>query len=136
MPDRALGLAARQLAEQIPVAVDAVWLHLSGAAPWQLLQVPGGASELAALHPLAALPDPLDLDDADAAARPLRGATYAVAGTPRAAAQAQALVALLGGPVVAVADAAVTVVATGVKVTAKAVGAVASAVIPGDKDGK
>jgi len=36
--------------------------------------------------------------------------------------------------VVAVADAAVTVVATGVKVTAKAVGAVASAVIP-DGDG-
>lgn len=34
--------------------------------------------------------------------------------------------------VVAVADAAVTVVATGVKVTAKAVGAVANAVIPGD----
>jgi hypothetical protein len=32
--------------------------------------------------------------------------------------------------VVAVADAAVTVVATGVKVTAKAVGAVADAVIP------
>ena len=37
--------------------------------------------------------------------------------------------------VVAVADAAVTVVATGVKVTAKAVGAVADAVIPdGDED--
>jgi hypothetical protein len=35
--------------------------------------------------------------------------------------------------VVAVADAAVTVVATGVKVTAKAVGAVADAVIPGSK---
>lgn len=34
--------------------------------------------------------------------------------------------------VVAIADAAVTVVATGVKVTAKAVGAIASAVIPGD----
>jgi hypothetical protein len=34
--------------------------------------------------------------------------------------------------VVAVADAAVTAVATGVKVTAKAVGAVASAVIPGE----
>ena len=33
--------------------------------------------------------------------------------------------------VIAVADAAVTVVATGVKVTAKAVGAAASAVIPG-----
>ena len=33
--------------------------------------------------------------------------------------------------IVAVADAAVTVVATGVKVTAKAVGAVADAVIPG-----
>ena len=39
-----------------------------------------------------------------------------------------------GCAVVAVADAAVTVVATGVKVTAKAVGAVADAVIPdGDK---
>lgn len=37
--------------------------------------------------------------------------------------------------VVAVADAAITVVATGVKVTAKAVGAVADAVIPdGDDD--
>lgn len=37
--------------------------------------------------------------------------------------------------VVAVADAAVTVVATGIKVTAKAVGAVADAVIPdGDDD--
>ncbi|MDB0047935.1 hypothetical protein N9F12_00650 [Burkholderiaceae bacterium] len=36
--------------------------------------------------------------------------------------------------VVAVADAAVTVVATGVKVTAQAVGAVADAVIP-DSDG-
>ena len=37
--------------------------------------------------------------------------------------------------VIAVADAAVTVVATGVKVTAKAVGAVADAVIPdGDDD--
>ncbi|WP_342616530.1 hypothetical protein [Rhodoferax sp. GW822-FHT02A01] len=37
---------------------------------------------------------------------------------------------LQGCAVVAVADAAVTVVATGVKVTAKAVGAAASAVIP------
>ncbi|TXT35790.1 MAG: hypothetical protein FD135_4698 [Comamonadaceae bacterium] len=36
--------------------------------------------------------------------------------------------------VVAVADAAVTVVATGVKVTAKAVGAVADAVIPDGHD--
>jgi hypothetical protein len=42
---------------------------------------------------------------------------------------------LAGCAVVAVADAAVTVVATGVKVTAKAVGAVADAVIPdGEKD--
>jgi hypothetical protein len=41
---------------------------------------------------------------------------------------------LSGCAIVAVADAAVTVVATGVKVTAKAVGAVADAVIPdGDK---
>jgi len=44
---------------------------------------------------------------------------------------------LPGCAVVAVADAAVTVVATGVKVTAKTVGAVASAVIPdGDHDDK
>ena len=41
------------------------------------------------------------------------------------------LTSLQGCAVVAVADAAVTVVATGVKVTAKAVGAVADAVIPG-----
>lgn len=42
---------------------------------------------------------------------------------------------LSGCAVVAVADAAVTVVATGVKVTAKTVGAVADAVIPdGDKE--
>lgn len=40
------------------------------------------------------------------------------------------LLALQGCAVVAVADAAVTVVATGVKTTAKAVGAVANAVIP------
>ncbi len=43
---------------------------------------------------------------------------------------------LQGCAVVAVADAAVTVVATGVKVTAKAVGAVADAVIPGGDDKK
>ena len=40
------------------------------------------------------------------------------------------LSALQGCAVVAVADAAVTVAATGVKITAKAVGAVADAVIP------
>ena len=44
-----------------------------------------------------------------------------------------AVLALQGCAVVAVADAAATVVSTGVKVTAKAVGAVADAVIP---DGK
>ena len=43
------------------------------------------------------------------------------------------LLALQGCAVVAVADAAATVASTGVKVTAKAVGAVADAVIP---DGK
>ena len=42
--------------------------------------------------------------------------------------------ALQGCAVIAVADAAVTVVATGVKVTAKAVGAVADAVIPDGED--
>ena len=44
---------------------------------------------------------------------------------------------LQGCAVVAVADAAITVVATGVKVTAKAVGAVTDAVIPdGDNPSK
>ena len=45
---------------------------------------------------------------------------------------AASLLALPGCAVVAVADAAVTVAATGVKVAAKTVGAVADAVIPGD----
>ncbi len=44
------------------------------------------------------------------------------------------LLGLQGCAVVAVADAAVTVVATGVSVTAKAVGAVANAVIPDGDD--
>ena len=45
-----------------------------------------------------------------------------------------ACLALQGCAVVAVADAAITVVATGVKVTAKAVGAVADAIIPDGDD--
>ena len=45
------------------------------------------------------------------------------------------IISLQSCAVVAVADAAVTVVATGVKVTAQAVGAVADAVIP-DSDGE
>jgi len=44
------------------------------------------------------------------------------------------VMALQACAVVAVADAAVTVVATGVKITAKAVGAVADAVLPDDED--
>jgi hypothetical protein len=51
-----------------------------------------------------------------------------------ALASAVLVLALNGCSVVAVADAAVTVVATGVKVTAKAVGAAADAVIPDDDD--
>ena len=104
VPDRALSAAAQAMAEL--THPNASWLHLSGAAPWQVLQVAGGATELAAMHPLAALPDPLDLDDAAAAIRPLHGATYAVAGTATAAAQARALVDLLAGHVVTVADSA------------------------------
>lgn len=53
----------------------------------------------------------------------------------RLALLASTVMALQACAVVAVADAAVTVVATGVKVTAKAVGAAADAVIPdGDED--
>lgn len=51
-----------------------------------------------------------------------------------ALASAVLVLALNGCSVVAVADAAVTVVATGVKVTAKAVGAAADAVLPDDDD--
>jgi hypothetical protein len=47
-----------------------------------------------------------------------------------------ATVSLSGCAVITVADAAVSVVATGVKVTAKAVGAVADAVIPDGDDKK
>jgi hypothetical protein len=47
-----------------------------------------------------------------------------------------ATVSLSGCAVITVADAAVSVVATGVKVTAKAVGAVADAVIPDSDDKK
>lgn len=50
--------------------------------------------------------------------------------TLQALALASLLLGLPGCAVVAVADAAVTVVATGVSITAKAVGAVADAVIP------
>lgn len=46
------------------------------------------------------------------------------------------VVCVSGCSVIAVADATVTVVATGVKVTAKAVGAVADAVIPDDDEKK
>jgi hypothetical protein len=49
----------------------------------------------------------------------------------RCVAAGVAILALQACAVVAVVDAAATVVATGVKVTAKAVGAVADAVIPG-----
>ncbi len=104
VPDRSLAVAAQALVTADAVAPDAVWLHLSGAAPWHVLRVAGGASELAGMHPLAALPDPLDLDDANAALRPLRGATFAVAGTDRAAALARELVGVLGGRAVRVAD--------------------------------
>ena len=106
VPDRALAAAAHALAAADGAGQQTQWLHLSGAAPWQVLQVPGATQELAAMHPLAALPDPLDLDSAAAAVRPLRGATFAVAGTPAAQATAAELVALLGGHVVAVADGA------------------------------
>lgn len=60
--------------------------------------------------------------------------SYRFVGTWKALALALVAAGLLNGcAVVAVADAAATVVATGVKVTAKTVGAVADAVIP-DKD--
>ncbi len=59
--------------------------------------------------------------------------TFAWKNIMRCVALASCIAGLQGCAVVAVADAAVTVVATGVKVTAKAVGAVADAVIPNGK---
>lgn len=101
VPDRALAAVVAALPPAPPAAI---WLHLSGAVPWQVLRRAGGAAEIGALHPLAALTDPLDLGDAARTARPLCGATFAVAGTAAAEQWALALVARLGGEAVVVAD--------------------------------
>ena len=62
------------------------------------------------------------------------GTTAQLQSAWKTAHQQASCVALSGCAVVAVADAAVSVVATGVKITAKAVGAVADAVIPDGDD--
>ena len=93
VPDGAIAQAASQL----PVVPGAVWLHLSGAQPWTLLQRADGASALGAMHPLAALPDPLALPASPDVVRPLAGATCAISGTPDAQTHAIALATLVGG---------------------------------------
>lgn len=99
VPDRALP----GLAQSLPPELDtAVWLHVSGAVPWQVLEKPSAAAEMGSLHPLAALPEPLDLPDPLRAAEPLLGATFAVAGTQKAQEAALELVKLLHGRAVQV----------------------------------
>ncbi len=80
------------------------WLHLSGVADPGVLRVTGHVGAIGSCHPLAAIPDPLDavlrgqkppisaaaqLAMAARAARPLRGAFFALAGDPDAITQAR-----------------------------------------------
>lgn len=93
VPDGAIAPVAAGL----PVLPGSVWLHLSGAQPWAILQRSDGPADVGALHPLAALPDPLDLAPSPAVLRPLHGATCAISGTPTAQAHARYLALLVKG---------------------------------------
>lgn len=85
------------VAATLPVFPGSVWLHLSGAQPWAILQRSEGPIDVGALHPLAALPDPLDFAPSPAVLRPLHGATCAISGTPTAQAHARYLALLVKG---------------------------------------
>jgi len=85
VPDRALADAAR-----LACGHGSVWLHLSGAVAPDVLQIAGGPTQVAAMHPLCALPDPIAGATAEQAAAPLRGALCAVGGAAQAVARALA----------------------------------------------
>jgi len=85
--DRDIAAAAAQAASAGAGGPN-VWLHLSGVASLEALQVAGGAAHIGSCHPLCAIPDPLGVIAAGGAlhdtTRPLRGAFFAVAGDERA----------------------------------------------------
>lgn len=97
VPDRELAALAVQLQQTLAPA-PRTWLHLSGVAPAEVLRVPGSLAQVASVHPLCALPDPVQLRlDADATTQPLRGALMALDGEGPALAIAQQLAEALGG---------------------------------------
>ncbi|MFZ4576838.1 MAG: DUF2520 domain-containing protein [Myxococcota bacterium] len=96
VPDRHLADCAREFADQQRSANPSVWLHLSGVASPETIRVPGLSVAVGSLHPLCALPDPLDAPQA-IDARPLQGALCAIAGDLEALRQATRLVAAVGG---------------------------------------
>ena len=87
-------------------------------------------------HPVEALASNAHVDPFDATLRHPRRYLNPIMQRAQALIVSILLSTLSGCAVVTVADAAVTVVATGVKVTAKTVGAVADAVIPDGDDEK
>ena len=89
-----------------PAAFHQTRLHLSGAAVPDVLRLAGHDGPIGSCHPLAAIPDPLTLTPPDAtvspadlarAARPLRGAFFALAGDPEAMTTGRRLAQAVGG---------------------------------------
>jgi predicted short-subunit dehydrogenase-like oxidoreductase (DUF2520 family) len=96
VPDRHLADCAREFAENGRSDSPAVWLHLSGVVSPETIRAPGHLAAVGSLHPLCALPDPLDAAQG-VDTRPLHGALCAIAGDPEALQQATRLVAAVGG---------------------------------------
>lgn len=99
VPDRQLP----QLAAELAVTnKESLWLHLSGILPATVLRNAANSqlpSYVGALHPLAALPDPLADPNPELARslKPLVGALFAVDGDEQAIVIATQLAACLGG---------------------------------------
>lgn len=87
VPDRAIDQAVATLVAADALSPACCLLHLSGAAPVEALAA-GAPRPMAALHPLAALRDPLRVDPGPGAVAEvvgtLRGATFGLAGDDRA----------------------------------------------------
>ncbi len=100
--DRDLPGASEQFAAAVGCA-EAPWLHLSGVAPPSALRVDGGAENLGSCHPLCAILGPFAGDrTVSSVIKPLRGALFAVAGTPQAQQLASQVATACGGLPVAV----------------------------------
>ncbi len=88
--DDAIAQVGAELSQSGAVQSGAVVAHTSGALAGAALGTIAGA-ELGSLHPLAAIPD------AAAAAQRLRGASFAIEGTPRACEVLAGVATALGG---------------------------------------